>query len=202
MKKTIIAGIMTAMLAAGSAFAEQAYQKDIQLFDQKEIAITGSVIANGTVTTINQAAEELGALKEVRYFWEERNQQKTKALLTHAFYDNGELWMRGMVQPEQAAAVERLITKRTDIATAKGLRVGDDFSKIMELYGEPQYVHWNSLCKDDCDEVDRWLIYFCQEPYEKFTPKAERPAVTKLLIGIKGTKVTRLGYSGMWRLGL
>lgn len=203
MKKDLVLGLtLSMMLAAGSVFAEQAYQKDIQLFSQNEIVLENSTISNGTETTINKAAEDLGALQEVRYFWEERNHKQTRVLLTHAFYENGELWMQGMVEADQAAPVERMVTKRTDVATAKGLKVGDSFEKIMELYGEPQLIHWNRLCEDDCKEVDRWLVYFCQEPYEKGTPKAERPEVTKLLIGIKGKEVTRIGYSGMWRMGL
>lgn len=32
MKKLVFAGIMAALLATSTAFAEQAYQKDIQLF--------------------------------------------------------------------------------------------------------------------------------------------------------------------------
>ena len=229
MKKIISIGIAVAMLLTGTVFAremqqgnavrdrviqqkqlqEAAYQKDIQLFSQEEIAITNSVLPNGTMTTINKAAEDLGRLLEIRYFYEDgnddqddENEEERAVLLTHAFYENGELWMRGRVEADQIAPVERLTTRRLDVETFKGLKVGDEFEKIMELYGEPQYIHWNRLCQDDYEEVDRWLIYFCQEPYEKRTPKKERPEITKLLVGIKGLKVTRLGYSGMWRLGL
>ena len=229
MKKIISVGIAMAMLLTGTAYAREMqkdnpvrdkvilekqiqkpdYQKDIQLFSQEEIVITNSVLPNGTITTINKATEDLGPLLEVRYFYEDGNddqddeeEEEREVLLTHAFYENGELWMRGRVEPDQEAPVERMITKRLDVATAKGLKVGDEFKKIMELYGEPQYIHWNRLCQDDWEDVDRWFIYFCQEPYEKGIKKSERPEITKLLIGIKGLKVKRVGYSGMWRLGL
>ena len=202
MKKLVFAGIMAALLATSTAFAEQAYQKDIQLFSQNEIVLTNNELTKGTVTTINGAAAELGALQDVRVVYEERDHKPTNALMTHAFYEQGALWMVGEVAPDQDAAVGRMITSSPEVATAKGLKIGDDFTQVMALYGEPQYIHWNKLCKDDYLEVDRWLIYFCQEPYEKGTPKAERPEITKLLIGMKGMQVVRLGYSGMWKLGL
>lgn len=203
MKNKFIAGLtLSLMLAAGSAFAENAYQKDIQLFDQKEINIVNSVVTNGVQTTINDVAKDLGALKEVRYFDKAHTHDKEKTLLTHAFYENGEIWMSGKVANDQVAPVGRMITKRLDVETAKGLKVGDSFEKIIELYGEPQYIHWNRLNKDDNKEVDRWFIYFCQEPYEKGTRKSQRPAITKLMIGIKDFQVSRIGYSGMWRKGL
>lgn len=203
MKKTLVAGLALALsLMAGSAFAEQAYQKDIQLFSQQDIVITNSVVNNGATMTINDAAKDLGALVEVRYVHKVPDDKDSEIIMTHAFYTQGELWMRGEVAPDQVAPVERMVTKRTDVATSKGLAVGDSFEKLIELYGEPQFIHWNRLNQDDSLEVDRWFVYQCQEPYEKGTPKAERPEVTKLLIGIKGLEVTRVGYSGMWRLGL
>ena len=204
MKYKVILGAaaLGMMLNAGAAFAEQAYQKDIQLFDQKEIFIADNAVTPGRVMTINDAAAELGKLQEVRYFWEERNHKRTKVLLTHAFYTEGELWMEGKVAADQAAPVVRMVTKSAADATAKGLRVGDSFTKLTELYGEPQYIHWNRLNPDDEKEVDRWLVYFCQEPYAKDAPKAERPKISKLLIGIKGKVVTRIGYSDLWRMGL
>ena len=202
MIKTFITSIVLAIMLTGSAFAEQAYQKDIQLFDQREFVLENDTLTKGKLTTIKQAVAELGELKEVRVIYEEKDHKPVKAWMTHAFYDKGDLWMEGQVAPDQIAPVGRLITSRTDVATAKGLQVGDDFTKIIELYGEPQYIHWNKLSKDDYLDVDRWFIYFCQEPYEKGIRKAERPEITKLLIGIKGLKVVRLGYSGMWHLGL
>ena len=73
MKKLVFAGIMAALLATSTAFAEQAYQKDIQLFSQNEIVLTNNELTKGTVTTINGAAAELGALQDVRVVYEERD---------------------------------------------------------------------------------------------------------------------------------
>lgn len=202
MKKTILAMSLAAVLSCGVASAEPAYQKDIQLFNQNEIVLNQGVAVNGEETTINAMAKDLGALVKVRRFKNQWDFSVPTIQLTHGFYENGEVWLKGNVKEDEKAPVARLVTKRTDVATAKGLKVGDSFSKIMELYGEPQYIHWNELCNDDNKEVDRWFVYFCQDQYEKGTLKENRPAVTKLLIGIKGKTVSRIGYSGVWNMGL
>lgn len=202
MKKKILLGTaLGVMLAAATACAEPAYQADIQLFSQSETELKGLYVPAGAYTSINAAKQELGELVSIRYVNETRKGEE-RPLMTHAFYTGGELWMEGKAEPDDIKEIGRVLTWRTDVETARGLKIGDSFEKIIELYGEPKLIHWNRLSEDDCAEVDRFLIYFCQEPYEKGLKRSERPEIKKLIIGIKGKEVTRLGYSEMWHKGL
>ena len=70
MIKTFITSIVLAIMLTGSAFAEQAYQKDIQLFDQREIVLENNTLTKGKLTTIKEAVAELGELKEVRVIYD------------------------------------------------------------------------------------------------------------------------------------
>lgn len=193
MKKMLLA-LAAAAVLCGTVSAEPAKQKEIQLFDQSEIAIAG-LPENGTPAVYGGLTEELGAMLSVRY----PEDKGDGIYMTHIFYENGETWQAGEVLEGMEAPVFRLVTKRADVETAKGIKVGDPVEKVLEIYGAPHWIHWNRLNRDDNKEVDRWFIYSCQIPYDTEEPE---PPETKLLIGIQNKTVTRIGYSGAWEMGL
>ena len=150
MKKVIFA-IMFILLLSSNCFAAQIFkEEDLYIHNCGPLQIYNKV-------NVNDASSILGEILDESYT--DNGVQR----YAYIIMEGGEIYIDLATNRTEVGQIGRLIAKRQDAYTNKGIKIGSKDTDLIKAYGTPGFININSKKLNNEVVIKQWYLYFYKD---------------------------------------